>query len=60
MASLQINTMTGDQASALLHEAAIIAAQRGNRLCDITIDLTAGVGATTDNRPDTGQTGKKH
>lgn len=59
MASLQINTMTGEQASTLLHEAAVIAAQRGNRLCDITIDLTTGVGSTTDNRGDSGQTGKK-
>jgi len=60
MASLNISGVTGEQASMALHEAAIIAAQRGNRPVDLTIDFSSGVTSTTDNRPDTGKTGKKN
>lgn len=60
MASLQITGVTGEQAAAVLHEAAVICGQRGNRNVDLTIDLTTGTFTTTDNRPDSGKTGKKN
>jgi hypothetical protein len=60
MASLQINTVPGAVLATALSEAANIAGQRGDRLCDITIDLTSAVVTVTDNRGDTGRTGQKH
>ena len=52
--------MTGDQLSRSLHEIATVVGQRGARLCDVTIDVTAGVVTTTDNLPDTGKKVRKN